>query len=373
MSEAENALINRVSEVIAFEYPQLNFSEKRALLDMTVKLMDPIIYHVLGDQRSAIGIIDALANLISPENEDRVPPDVLKEMVLSAKEDIMITSSWVSLPLNNEDCYVTARILLGFDKVNLYVTHRYSYLEPGGLPVHHRMFPLSGNGLAKWKELVSTSCKELKEDYEEGVKFLANHGTRPTDVDLKETTRERLATVIIKEFFTYDKDSKLRLFHLVDKLTPTITQHIMATGDRADWVPRGLGQNYMFRGRAEPLVNIIEWALDNMAYTPLVYNGNILIPIDKGDIYVTVAVATRDTKVTFFGFPKTLIVGRSLYPVYTWTCSMTDTVNSCESYDPDAIVKTLEERIAGRMAKEGAELSEARELINEMLKGGSRE
>jgi hypothetical protein len=372
MSEAENALINRISETIAFEYPHLNFPEKKALLDMTVKLMDPIVYHVLGDQRSAIGVIDALANYINPENEDRVPPDTLKEMVLSAKEDIMITSSWISLPLSNEDCYITARILLGSDKVNLYVTHRYSYLEPGGLPIHHRVFPLSGNGLAKYKELINTSCKELEEDYEEGVKFLTNHGTRPTDMELKDTVRERLATTIIKEFFAYDKDSKLRLFHLVDKLTHTITQHIMATGDRIDWIPRELGANYVFRGRAEPLVNVIEWALDNMAYTPLVYNGSILIPIDKGDIYITVSVATRDTKISFFAFPKTLIVGRSLYPVYTWTCSMTDTVNSCDSYDPDVIVRTLEERIAGRMAKEGAELSEARELINEMLKGGSR-
>jgi len=109
----ENALINRISERIAFEHPQINFSEKKALLDIVVKLMDPIVYHVLGSERSAAAVIDALANLISPENEERVPPNVLKELVLSAKEDIMITPSWVSLPLNNEDCYITARLLLG--------------------------------------------------------------------------------------------------------------------------------------------------------------------------------------------------------------------------------------------------------------------
>jgi hypothetical protein len=113
MTKIEDALINRVSERIAFEHPHLNFSEKQALLSMVVKLTDPIVYHVLGSERSAATVIDALANLISPENEERVPPNVLKELVLSAKEDIMITPSWVSLPLNNEDCYITARLLLG--------------------------------------------------------------------------------------------------------------------------------------------------------------------------------------------------------------------------------------------------------------------
>jgi len=58
---------------------------------MVVKLTDPIVYHVLGSERSAATVIDALANLISPENEERVPPNVLKALVLSAKEDIMIT------------------------------------------------------------------------------------------------------------------------------------------------------------------------------------------------------------------------------------------------------------------------------------------
>jgi len=55
MTKIEDALINRVSERIAFEHPHLNFSEKKALLDIVVKLMDPIVYHVLGDQRSAAG------------------------------------------------------------------------------------------------------------------------------------------------------------------------------------------------------------------------------------------------------------------------------------------------------------------------------
>ena len=372
MTGIEDALINRISERIAFEHPHLNLSEKQALLSMTVKLTDPIVYHVLGSERSAIGVIDALANYISPENEERVPPDVLKEMILSAKEDIMITPSWVSLPLNNEDCYITARLLLGPGKVNLYVTYRYSYLDPEGSPIHHRVFSLSGNDVAKWKELVSVSCKELKEDYEDGVKFLSKYSVRPIDVDLKDTVREKLATVIIKEFYTYDKDSKLRLFHLVDRLTPAITQHIMAVGDRIDWIPRGLGQSYMFRAQAEPLVNVIEWALDNISYTPLIYSDNIVIPVDKRDTHVTITVKTGETKITFFGFPKALIVSKSLHPVYTWPCTMTDRTNSCGTHDPDAIVKTLEEKIAERMSKEEAELNEARELVNEMLRGGGK-
>jgi len=370
MTKIEDALINRVSERIAFEHPHLNFSEKQALLSMVVKLMDPIVYHVLGSERPAAAVIDALANLISPENEDRVPPDVLKELVLSAKEDIMITPSWVSLPLNNEDCYITARLLLGPGKVNLYVTYRYSYLDPEGSPIHHRTFSLSGNDVEKYKELINVSCKELKEDYEDGVKFLAKYSVRPIDTDLKDAVREKLATVIIKEFYAYDKDSKLRLFHLVDKLTPAITQHIMTAGDRIDWIPRGLGQSYVFRTQAEPLVNIIEWALDNMTYTPLIYSDNIVIPIDKRDIHITVTVKTGETKITFFGFPKALTVSKSLYPIYTWLCTMTDRTNSCGSYDPDAVVKVIEERIADRMAKEEAELNEAKQLINEMLKGG---
>jgi len=372
MTKIEDALINRVSERIAFEHPHLNFSEKQALLSMVVKLTDPIVYHVLGSERSAATVIDALANLISPENEERVPPNVLKELVLSAKEDIMITPSWVSLPLNNEDCYITARLLLGPGKVNLYVTYKYSYLDPEGSPIHHRVFSLSGSDVEKYKEPVNVSCKELKEDYEDGIKFLAKYSVRPIDTDLKDTVREKLATVIIKEFYAYDKDSKLRLFHLVDKLTPAITQHIMTVGDRIDWIPRGLGQSYMFRTQAGPLISIIEWALDNMSYTPLIYSDNIVIPIDKRDIHVTVTVKTGEAKITFFGFPKVLTVGKSLYPIYTWLCTMTDRTNECGSYDPDVIVRTLEEKIAERMAREEAELNEARELINEMLRGGGK-
>jgi len=368
----ENALINRISERIAFEHPQIDFSGKKALLDITVKLMDPIVYHVLGSERSAAAVIDALANLIGPENEDRMPSDALREMVLGAKDDIMITPSWVSLPLNNEDCYITARLLLGPSKVNLYVTYKYSYLDPEGSPIHHRVFSLSGSDVEKYKELINTSCKELKEDYEEGVKFLSKYSVRPIDTDLKDAVRERLATTIIKEFYAYDKDSKLRLFHLVDKMTPAITQHIMTVGDRIDWIPRELGQSYMFRAQAEPLVNIIEWALDNMSYTPLIYSDNIVIPIDKRDIHVTVTVKTGETKITFFGFPKVLTVSKSLHPIYTWSCTMTDRTNSCGSYDPDAIVKVIEEKIAERMSKEEAELSEAKQLINEMLKGGGK-
>jgi len=372
MSGIEDALINRVSETIAFEYSHLGLPEKHMLLDMAVKLMDPLIYHVLGTQRSAIGTLDSLAILISPEDEDRVPPDALKDMVLSAKDDIMIAPSWISLPLNTEDCYVTTRVPLGPNKVDLYVTYRYSYLDPGGNLIHHRAFSLSGSEVAKWRELIAASCKELKEDYEEGVKFLANHGTAPVDVDLRDTVRERLATIIIKEFYSYDKDSKLQLFHLVDKLTPAITQHVMAVGDRIDWIPRGLGSNYVFRPQAEPLVNIIEWALDNMSYTPLIYGYDIVVPIEKKDIRLTVTVMTKETKIVFFAFPKALAVSRSLYPVYSWTCTVTGTTNSCGSYDPDVIVNTLGEKIAERMAKEGAELNEARELISEMLKGGSK-
>jgi len=372
MSGIEDVLINRISERIAFEHPHLNLSEKQALLSVAVKLMDAIVYHVLGSERSAATVIDALANLISPENEDRMPSDVLKELVLSAKEDIMITPSWVSLPLNNEDCYITARLLLGPGKVNLYVTYKYSYLDPEGSPIHHRVFSLSGNDVEKYKELTNVSCKELKEDYEDGIKFLSKYSVRPIDTDLKDTVREKLATVIIKEFYTYDKDSKLRLFHIVDRLTPAITQHIMTVGDRIDWIPRGLGQSYIFRSQAEPLINVIEWALDNMSYTPLIYSDNIVIPVDKGNIHVTVTVKTGETKITFFGFPKVHIVSKSLYPVYTWPCTMTDRTNSCGSYDPDAIIRTLEEKIAERMSKEEAELNEARELVSEMLRGGGK-
>jgi hypothetical protein len=51
---------------------------------------------------------------------------------------------------------------------------------------------------------------------------------------------------------------------------------------------------------------------------------------------------------------------------------MTDRTNGCGSYDPDAIVRTLEEKIVERMTKEEAELNEAGELVNEMLRGGEK-
>ena len=88
--------------------------------------------------------------------------------------------------------------------------------------------------------------------------------------------------------------------------------------------------------------------------------------------HVTVTVRTEETKITFFGFPKVHIVSKSLYPIYAWSCTMTDRTNSCGSYDPDAVVKVIEERIAERMAKEEAELNEAGELVNEMLRGGGK-
>ena len=109
-----------------------------------------------------------------------------------------------------------------------------------------------------------------------------------------------------------------------------------------------------------------------MSYTPLIYSSNIVIPIDKRDTHITVTVRTGETKITFFGFPKVHIVSKSLYPIYTWSCTMTDRTNSCGSYDPDAIVKVIEERIAERMAREEAELNEAKQLISEMLRGGDK-
>jgi hypothetical protein len=51
---------------------------------------------------------------------------------------------------------------------------------------------------------------------------------------------------------------------------------------------------------------------------------------------------------------------------------MTDRTNHCGSYDPDAIIRTLEEKIAELMSKEEAELNEAGELVNEMLRGGGK-
>jgi len=231
---------------------------------------------------------------------------------------------------------------------------------------------LTGSDINRFRDLINGDCRDLKESYEEGIKFLAKQGVRPMDVELRDTIRERLATLIIKEFHAYSKDSKLRLFHLVDRLTPVLTQHVTAAGLRIDWVPRELGENYVFKEKAEPLISIIEWALDNAAYISVVHHDAIVIPVNSKDLYVSVGVMTGGTKVTFFGFPKVLPLTRTLYPAYSWSCSMTDRTNGCGSYDPDTIVKTLEEKVAELMSKEETELNEAGELVNEMLRGGSR-
>ena len=128
----------------------------------------------------------------------------------------------------------------------------------------------------------------------------------------------------------------------------------------------------MFREKTESLVSIIEWALDNEAYIPMVHHDVIVIPVKDKDLYVTVGIMTGQPKVTFFGFPKVLPLTKTLYPAFSWLCSITDRTNECSSYDPDAIVRTLEEKIAERMTKEQAELNEAGELINEMLRGGGK-
>jgi hypothetical protein len=293
-------------------------------------------------------------------------------MVLASSESIMITPSWINLPINTDDCYVTAKLLLGPKKVNLFTTHKYAYLDLEGLPIHQKAHALMGSDIDRFRDLINGDCRDLKESYKEGIKFLSKQGVRPMDIELKDTVRERLATLIIKEFHAYGKDQKLRLFHLVDRLTPTLTQHLIGAGERVDWIPRELGNNYVFREKAEPLISIIEWALDNAAYIPMVHHDVIVIPVKAKDLYVSVGVTTGQPKITFFGFPKVLPLTRTLYPAYTWTCEMTDRINSCGSYDPDVIVRTLEEKVVERMAKEGIELNEARELITEMLRGGDK-
>ena len=104
----------------------------------------------------------------------------------------------------------------------------------------------------------------------------------------------------------------------------------------------------------------------------MIHHDAIIIPVNSKDLYVSVGVMMGGTKVTFFGFPKVLPLTKTLYPAYSWSCSMTDRTNGCGSYDPDAIVKTLEEKIAERMTKEQAELDELGELVNEMLRGGGK-
>jgi len=68
------------------------------------------------------------------------------------------------------------------------------------------------------------------------------------DIELKDTIRERLATLVVKEFHAYSKDSKLRLFHLAERFTSVLVQHVVGAGLRLDWLPFELGQNYVFRG-----------------------------------------------------------------------------------------------------------------------------
>jgi len=305
-------------------------------------------------------------------DSDSIPAGALRDMVLSSNGPIMITTSWINLPMNTDDCYVTAKLLLGPKKVELFTTHKYAYLDLEGLPIHQKVHALTGSDIVRVKDLINDDCRGLKEDYEEGIKFLSKQSVKPMDIELKDTIRERLATLVVKEFHAYGKDSKLRLFHLADRLTPVLTQHLIGAGERIDWIPRELGENYMFREKAEPLAGVIEWALDNEAYIPMIHHDAILIPIKARDLYVSVGVMTGQPKVTFFGFPKMLPLTKTLYPAYTWSCSMTDRTNECGSYDPDVIVRTLEEKIAERMAREEAELNEARELINEMLRGGGK-
>ena len=376
MTKIEDTLSYKAAELLAYEHTRLDSQLKEALFEVIIKLKEPIIYHVLGSGRSAGEIISYLANIITRDYDtydtESIPAGALRDMVLSSSESIMISPSWIDLPMNTNDCYVTAKLLLGPKKVNLFTTHRYAYLDLEGLPIHQKLHTLTGSDIDRFRDLINGDCRDLKEDYGEGVKFLAKQGIRPMDIELKDTVRERLATLIIKEFHAYGKDSKLRLFHLVDRLTPILTQHLIGAGERMDWVPRELGQNYVFREKAEPLVGIIEWALGNEAYIPMVHHDVILIPVKAKDLYVTVGVTTGQPKVTFYGFPKVLPLTKTLYPAYTWSCSMTDRTNECGSYDPDAILRTLEERIAERMSKEEAELNEAGELITEMLKGGGK-
>jgi len=376
MTGIEDTLTYKAAEVLAYEHPQLDAELKEALFDVIRKLKEPIIYHVLGSGRSAAEVISYLANAITRDYDtydtESIPAGALRDMVLNASGPIMISQSWINIPLNTSDCYVTAKLLLGPKKVELFVTHKYAYLDLEGLPIHQKVHTLMGSDINRFKDLVNGDCRDLKESYEEGIKFLSKQGVRPMDIELKDTVRERIATLIIKEFHAYGKDSKLRLFHLVDRLTPTLTQHLIGAGERIDWIPRELGQNYMFREKAEPLIGIIEWALDNEAYIPVVHHDAIIIPVKSNDLYVSVGVTTEGTKITFFGFPKVLPLTKTLYPAYTWSCEITDRTNGCGSYDPDTIVRTLEEKIAERMNKEQPELNEARELINEMLRGGGK-
>jgi len=376
MTGIEDTLTYKAAELLAYEHPELDAELKEALFEVIGKLKDAIIYHVLGSGRSASEIISYLANTVTRDYDaydtESIPAGALRDMVLASSESIMITHSWINLPINTDDCYVTAKLLLGPKKVNLFTTHKYAYLDLEGLPIHQKAHALMGSDIDRFKDLINGDCRDLKESYEEGINFLAKQGVKPMDIELKDTVRERIATLIIKEFHAYGKDQKLRLFHLVDRLTPVLTQHLIGAGEKIDWVPLELGSNYVFREKAEPLVSIIEWALDNAVYIPMVHHDVILIPVKAKDLYVTVSVTTGQPKVTFFGFPKVLPLTRTLYPAYTWTCEMTDRINSCGSYDPDAIVRTLEEKIAERMTKEQAELSEAGELITEMLKGGNK-
>jgi len=376
MTGIEDTLTYKAAEVLAYEHPQLDAELKEALFEVIKKLKEPIIYHVLGSGRSAAEVISYLANAVTRDYDtydtESIPAGALRDMVLNSNGPIMITPSWINIPLNTDDCYITAKLLLGPKKVELFTTHKYAYLDLEGLPIHQKVHTLTGSDIDRIRDLINGDCRDLKESYEEGVKFLAKQGVKPMDVELRDTIRERLATLIIKEFHAYSKDSKLRLFHLADRLTPVLTQHLVGAGLRIDWVPRELGENYVFKEKAEPLVSIIEWALDNAAYIPVVHHDAIIIPVNSKDLYVTVGVMTGGTKVTFFGFPKVLPLTRTLYPAFSWSCSMTDRTNGCGSYDPEAIVKTLEEKIAELMSKEGAELNEAGELVNEMLRGGSR-
>jgi len=376
MTKIEDTLTYKAAEVIAYEYPRLDAKLKEALFEVINKLKEPIIYHVLGSGRSASEVIAPLAGMVTQDydayNVEAVPIGALRDIVLNANEPIMITPSWINVPLNTNDCYVTAKLLLGPGKVNLFTTHKYAYLDLEGLPIHQKAHTLMGTDVNRIEDLINGDCRDLKESYEEGVKFLSKQSVKPMEIELKDTIRERIATLVIKEFYAYGKDQKLRLFHLVDRMTPTLTQHLIGAGEKIDWIPRELGPSYIFREKAEPLVSIIEWALDNEAYIPTVYHDVIVIPVKSKDLYVTVGVMTGQPKVTFFGFPKMLPLTKTLYPAYSWSCSMTDRTNECGTYDPDVIVRTLEEKIAERMTKEGAELNEARELINEMLRGGGK-
>jgi len=376
MTKIEDTLTYKAAELLAYEYTRLDSKLKEALFEVIAKLKEPIIYHVLGSQRSASEVIAPLANMVTRDYDtydtESIPIGALRDMVLSSNEPVMITPSWINVPLNTTDCYVVAKLLLGPGKVNLFTTHKYAYLDLEGLPIHQKAHTLMGTDVDRFKDLINGDCRDLKESYEEGIKFLAKQGVKPMDIELRDTVRERVATLIIKEFHAYGKDQKLRLFHLVDRMTPVLTQHLIGAGEKVDWIPRELGHSYMFREKTESLVSIIEWALDNEAYIPMVHHDVIVIPVKSQDLYVTVGVMTGQPKITFFGFPKMLPLTKTLYPAFSWLCSITDRTNECGTYDPDAILRTLGEKVAERMAKEQAELNEAGELITEMLRGGGK-